>query len=161
MTPQLLRASKPMYALEATIPPPTCITGGATAIGEHVDNLRSLVPPPEDRPADDTNDSETPRSLMEPEFEHGNTPPRTRPRSSEELLNDGPIALRRRVEVPAQQLDLTPGELRADQGASITDHWRRSGTAERGIEFVEGQQDRERDEADALIALLINSRRQV
>ena len=50
---------------------------------------------------------------MEPEFERGNTPPKTRPRSSEELLNDGPIALRRRVEVPPQQLDLTPGELRA------------------------------------------------
>ena len=108
--------------------------------------------PPEDRPADDTNDPETPRSLMEPEFEHGNTPPRTITRSSEELLNDGPIALRRRVEVPPQQLDLTPGELRADQGASITDHWRRSGTAEPGMELVERQQERERDEAHALIA---------
>ena len=43
LTPQLLRASKPMYALAATIPPPTCITGGATAGGEHVDILRSLV----------------------------------------------------------------------------------------------------------------------
>ena len=63
---------------------------------------------------------------MEPEFERGNTPPKTRPRSSEEFLNDGPIALRRRVEVPPQQLDLTPGELRADQGASITDHWNHS-----------------------------------
>ena len=108
--------------------------------------------PPEDRPADDTNDPETHRSLMEPDFEHGNAPPRTRPRSSEELLNDRPIALRRRVEVPPQQLDLTPGESRADQGASITDHWRRSGTAEPGNELVERQQDRERDEADALIA---------
>ena len=28
LTPQLLRASKPMYALAATIPPPTCLTGG-------------------------------------------------------------------------------------------------------------------------------------
>ena len=67
----------------------------------------------------DTNDPETPRSLMEPEFERGNTPPKTRPRSSAELLNDGPLALRRRVEVPPQQLDLTPGELRAplDRGA--------------------------------------------
>ena len=63
--------------------------------------------------------------------------PKTRPRSSEELLNDGPIALRRRVEVPPQQLDLTPGELRADQGASITNHWNRSGTAESRIELVE------------------------
>ena len=107
---------------------------------------------PEDRPVHDTNDPETPHSLMEPEFERGNTPPRTRPRSSEELLNDGPIALRRRVEVPPQQLDLTPGELRADQGASITDHWNRSGTAEPRIELVERQQDRERDEANALIA---------
>ena len=34
---------------------------------------------------------------MEPEFERANTPPKTRPRSSEELLNDGPVALRRRV----------------------------------------------------------------
>ena len=34
---------------------------------------------------------ETPHSLMEPEFERGNTAPKTRPRSSEELLNDGPI----------------------------------------------------------------------
>ena len=89
---------------------------------------------------------------MDPEFERGNTPPKTRPRSSEELLNDGPSALRRRVEVPPQQLDLTPGELRADQGASITDHWNRSGTAEPRIELVERQQDRERDEANALIA---------
>ena len=89
---------------------------------------------------------------MEPEFERGNTPPKTRPRSSEELLNDGPIALRRRVKVPPQQLDLTPGELRADQGASITDHWKRRGTAEPRIELVERQQDRERDEANALIA---------
>ena len=45
------------------------------------------------------NDPETPHSTTEPEFERGNTPPKTRPRSSEELLNDGPIALRRRVEV--------------------------------------------------------------
>ena len=43
LTPQLLRASKTMYALAATIPPPTCITGGATANGEHVDILRSLT----------------------------------------------------------------------------------------------------------------------
>ena len=102
------------------------------------------------------NDSETPRSLMEPEFERGNTPPKTRPRSSEELLNDGPLALRRRVEVPPQQLDLTPGELRADQGASITDRWRCSGTAEPGIELVEVQQDRDRDEANALVAFYID-----
>ena len=106
----------------------------------------------EDRPVQDTNDAETHHSLMEPEFERGNTPPKTRPRRSEELLNDGPIALRRRVEVPPQQLDLTPGELRADQGASITDHWNRSGTAEPRIELVERQHDRERDEANALIA---------
>ena len=46
LTPQLLRASKTMYALAATIPPPTCITGGATASGEQVDILRSLVPLP-------------------------------------------------------------------------------------------------------------------
>ena len=69
----------------------------------------------ENRPVPDTNDLETPHSSMEPEFERDNTPPRTRPRSGEELLNDGPIALRRRVEVPPQQVDLTPGELRADQ----------------------------------------------
>ena len=43
LTPQLLRASKPMYALAATIPLPTCLTGGATASGEHVDILRSLT----------------------------------------------------------------------------------------------------------------------
>ena len=85
---------------------------------------------PEDRPGHDLNDPEAPHSLVEPEFERGNTPPKTRPRSSEELLNDGLIALRRRVEVPPQQLDLTPGELRADQGASITNHWNRSGTVE-------------------------------
>ena len=42
-TPQLLRASKPMYALAATMPPPTCITRGATASGEHVDIFRSLA----------------------------------------------------------------------------------------------------------------------
>ena len=89
---------------------------------------------------------------MEPEFERGNTPPKTRSRSSEELLNDGPIALRRRVEVPPQQLDLTHGELLADQGASITDHWNRIGTAGPSIELVERQPDRERDEANALIA---------
>ena len=46
LTPQLLRASKPMYALAATIPPPTCLTGGATDSGEHVDILRSLAPLP-------------------------------------------------------------------------------------------------------------------
>ena len=34
---------------------------------------------PEDRPVPDTNDPETPHSLMEPEFERGNTPPKTRP----------------------------------------------------------------------------------
>ena len=45
---------------------------------------------PEDRPVHDTNDPETPHSLMEPEFERGNTLPKTRPCSSEELLNDGP-----------------------------------------------------------------------
>ena len=56
----------------------------------------------ENRPVQDTNDPETPRSLMEPEFERGNTPPKTRPRSSEELMNDGPIALRRLVEAPPQ-----------------------------------------------------------
>ena len=37
----------------------------------------------EDRPVLDTNDPETPHPLMEPEFERGNTPPNTRPRSSE------------------------------------------------------------------------------
>ena len=42
LTPQLLRTSKPMYALEATIPPPTCLTGGATAGREHVDSLTPL-----------------------------------------------------------------------------------------------------------------------
>ena len=51
----------------------------------------------EDRPVLDTKDPETPHSMKEPEFERGNTPSKTRPRSSEELLNDGPIALRRRV----------------------------------------------------------------
>ena len=59
---------------------------------------------------------------MEPEFEHGNTPPRTRPRSSEDPLDDSPFALRHCVEIRSQQLDLTSGELRADQGASLTDH---------------------------------------
>ena len=49
-------------------------------------------------------------------------------------------------------MDLTPGELRTDQGASITDHWNHSGTAEHRFELVERQQDRERDEANALIA---------
>ena len=107
---------------------------------------------PEDRPADDPNDAETPRSFMEPEFEHCKTSPRTRPRSSEDLLDDGPFALRRRVEIPPQQLDLTPGELRVDPGASLSDHWRRSGTTRPGVDLVERQQDRERDEADALIA---------
>ena len=89
---------------------------------------------------------------MEPEFEHGNTPPRIRPRSSEDPLDDSPFALRRRVEIRSQQLDLTSGELRADQGASLTDHWRRSDTTGSGVGRVERQQDRERDEADALVA---------
>ena len=43
LTPQLLRASKPLCALAATIPPPTCLTGGTNASGEHVDVLRSLT----------------------------------------------------------------------------------------------------------------------
>ena len=43
LTPQLLRASKPMYALAATIQPPTCLTGGTNASGEHVDIPRSLT----------------------------------------------------------------------------------------------------------------------
>ena len=43
LTPQLLRASKPMYALAATTPLPTCLTGGTNASGEHVDILRSLT----------------------------------------------------------------------------------------------------------------------
>ena len=43
LTPQLLRASKPLYALAATLPPPTCLTGGTNASGEHVDILRSLT----------------------------------------------------------------------------------------------------------------------
>ena len=106
----------------------------------------------ENRPVPDTNDPETPHSLMEPEFERGNTPPKTRPRNSEESSVDGPIVLRRRVEAPPQQLDLTPGELRADQGASVTDHWNHSSAAEPRFELVERQQDRERDETNALIA---------
>ena len=53
--------------------------------------------PPEDRPTENPEDPETPRSEMEQEFEHGNTPPRTRPRSSEDPLDDSPFALRRRV----------------------------------------------------------------
>ena len=32
-----------MYALAATIPPPTCLTGGTNASGGHVDILRSLT----------------------------------------------------------------------------------------------------------------------
>ena len=106
----------------------------------------------ESRPVPDTNDPETPHSLMEPEFERGNTPPKIRPRSSEESLNDGPIALRRRVEALPQQMNSTPGELRADQGASITDQWNHSGAVEPSFELVERQQDRERDETNALIA---------
>ena len=90
----------------------------------------------ENRPVLDMNDPETPHSLMEPEFERGNTP-KTRQRSSEELLKDGPIALCPSVKVPPQQLDLTPGELRADQGASITDHWNHGGTAEPRFELVQ------------------------
>ena len=43
LTPQLLRASKPLYALAATTPPPTCFTGGTNASGEHVDILHSLT----------------------------------------------------------------------------------------------------------------------
>ena len=43
LTPQLLRASKPLYAMAATIPPPACLTGGTNASGEHVDILRSLT----------------------------------------------------------------------------------------------------------------------
>ena len=71
----------------------------------------------ENRPVLDTNDPGTPHSLMEPEFERGNTPPKTRPRSSEELLNGGPIALRRRVGVPPQQLDLTPWRVTGRSGS--------------------------------------------
>ena len=47
---------------------------------------------PEDRPVQDTIDPETPHSLMEQEFERGNTPPKTRPRSSEESSIDGPTS---------------------------------------------------------------------
>ena len=57
-----------------------------------------------------------------------------------------------RVEAPPQQLDLTPGELRADQGASVTHHWNHSSAAEPRFELVERQQDRERDETNTLIA---------
>ena len=32
-----------MYALAATIPPPTCLTGGTNVSGKHVDILRSLT----------------------------------------------------------------------------------------------------------------------
>ena len=46
LTLQLLPASKPKCALPATIPPPTSITGGATACGEPVNILRSLAPLP-------------------------------------------------------------------------------------------------------------------
>ena len=106
----------------------------------------------ENRPVPDTNDPETPHSLMEPEFERGNTPPKTRPRNDEESSVDGPIVLRRRIEALPQQLDLTPGELRADQGASVTDHWNHSSAAEPRFELVERQQDRERDETNTLIA---------
>ena len=102
--------------------------------------------PPEDRPAENPDAPETPRSVMEPEFEHGNTPPRTRPRSSEDPLDDSPFALRRRVEIPSQQLDLTSGEF------SLTDHWRRSDTTGSGVGLIERQHDRERDETDALVA---------
>ena len=103
-------------------------------------------------PKTDLSTTQMIRKHLTPEFERGNTPPKTRPRSSEELLNDGPIVLRRRVEVPPQQLYLTPGELQAE----ITDHWNRSGTAEPRIELVERQQDRERDKAYALIAFHID-----
>ena len=87
--------------------------------------------PPEDRPARDPDDPETLRSLLEPEFEHG-----------KHAATDQ-TALRCRVEIPPQQLDLTPGKLLADQGASLTDHWRRSGTTGPGVNLVERQQDRE------------------
>ena len=43
LTPQLLRASTPMYAFAATIPPPTCLIGGMNGGGEHADILRSLT----------------------------------------------------------------------------------------------------------------------
>ena len=43
LTPQLLRASKPMYALGSDNTTSDCLTGGTNASGEHVDILRSLT----------------------------------------------------------------------------------------------------------------------
>ena len=50
----------------------------ARAAMDH-DGDEPAADPPEDRPAENPDDPETLRSVMEPEFEHGNTPPRTRP----------------------------------------------------------------------------------
>ena len=91
----------------------------------------------ENRPVLDTNDPETPQ---------------TRPRSSEELLNDGPIAsvavLRYLLSNWISRLE-SYGQIReprlAITGTAV-------GTAEPRIELVERLQDRERDEANALIA---------
>ena len=74
-------------------------------------------------------------------------------------MNDGPIALRRRVEAPPQQLDLTPGELRADQ-ASITDHWNHSGAAEPRFELGVDidKNEHKRREGGPYVAPLFKSR---
>ena len=61
---------------------------------------------------------------------------RTGPHGYEELPGDRMVA-QRRVEQP--RVELMSGESRADNGAAVTDHWRRSGTNELGAEFVEGQ----------------------
>ena len=109
--------------------------------------------PPEDRPADDPNDPETPRSLVERGFEHGNTPPLTRPRSSEDLLDDGPFALRRRVGIdPSSAIGSHAWRVTGRSGRLAYRPLGSSGTTGPGVDLVERQQDRERDEADALIA---------
>ena len=98
----------------------------------------------ENRPALDTNDPETP-----PPWWNQSSSRATRRRRPDHAVARNYWTT---VRLPPQQLDLTLGELRAYQGASITDHWNHSGTAEPRFEHVERQQDRERDETNALIA---------
>ena len=96
------------------------------------------------------NDPETPHSLMELEFERGNTPRKTRPRNCEELLNDGPISVVVLRYLLSNWIRLESyGQIREPRlpitGTAVA-------LAEPRIELVERQQDRERDEANALIA---------
>ena len=79
---------------------------------------------PEDRPVQDTNDPETPHSLMEPEFERGNTPPRPRRLESYGQIREPRLPITPQLPITGTEVALLNPELSLSNDRKIV-RWTR------------------------------------